>query len=129
MTHATNLTGTLNVLLVAREAGVRRVVFASSSAVYGNLPATPKTTMMPTQPLSFYSVQKLAAESYCRLWHALYGPETVVLHYFNVFGPAQNPQSEYAAVIPRFIAAVLEGQTSRVYGDGEQSRDLSTSAM
>ncbi len=124
MTHATNITGTLNVLLAARDAGVRRVVFASSSAVYGNLPATPKTEMMPVQPLSPYGVQKLAAESYCRIWHTIYGLETVALRYFNVFGPAQDPQSEYAAVIPRFISAVVEGRTPIVYGDGEQSRDF-----
>ncbi len=124
ITHAVNVTGTLNVLLAAREAGVRRVVFASSSAVYGNLPATPKTEKMATQPLSPYGVQKLAAESYCRIWHAIYGVETVALRYFNVFGPAQDPNSEYAAVIPRFISAVVEGQTPVVYGDGEQSRDF-----
>ncbi|HEY7122640.1 MAG TPA: SDR family oxidoreductase [Ktedonobacterales bacterium] len=124
MTHAVNITGTLNVLLAARETGVRRVVFASSSAVYGNLPTTPKTEMMPTQPLSPYGVQKLAAESYCRIWHAIYGVETVALRYFNVFGPAQDPNSEYAAVIPRFISAVVGGQTPVVYGDGEQSRDF-----
>lgn len=124
MTHATNVTGTLNLLLAARDAGARRVVFASSSAVYGNLPATPKSETMPVQPLSPYAVQKLAAESYCRIWHALYGLETVALRYFNVFGPAQNPQSAYAAVIPRFISAVLEGRTPVVYGDGEQSRDF-----
>lgn len=124
MTHATNITGTLNVLLAARDMGVRRVVFASSSAVYGNLPVTPKTETIPTQPLSPYGVQKLAAESYCRIWHTLYGVETVALRYFNVFGPAQDPQSEYAAVIPRFISAVVEGRTPVVYGDGEQSRDF-----
>lgn len=123
-THATNITGTLNVLLAACDAGVRRVVFASSSAVYGNLPATPKTETMLTQPLSPYGVQKLASESYCRIWHTIYGLETVVLRYFNVFGPAQDPQSEYAAVIPRFISAVVEGRTPIVYGDGEQSRDF-----
>ncbi len=124
MTHATNVTGTLNLLLAARDAGARRVVFASSSAVYGNLSTTPKSEMMPVQPLSPYAVQKLAAESYCRIWHALYGLETVALRYFNVFGPAQNPQSAYAAVIPRFISAVLKGQAPVVYGDGEQSRDF-----
>jgi nucleoside-diphosphate-sugar epimerase len=124
MTHATNVTGTLNLLLAARDAGARRVVFASSSAVYGNLSTTPKSEMMPVQPLSPYAVQKLAAESYCRIWHALYGLETVALRYFNVFGPAQNPQSAYAAAIPRFISAVLKGQAPVVYGDGEQSRDF-----
>ncbi|HEU5229780.1 MAG TPA: SDR family oxidoreductase [Ktedonobacteraceae bacterium] len=124
MTHASNVTGTLNVLLAARDAGARRVILASSSAVYGDLQVTPKTEALPTQPLSPYGVQKLAAESYCRIWHAIYGLETVALRYFNVFGPAQDPQSEYAAVIPRFISAVLAGQTPVVYGDGEQSRDF-----
>jgi UDP-glucose 4-epimerase len=124
MTHASNVTGTLNVLLAARDAGVRRVVFASSSAVYGNLPTTPKTELLPTHPLSPYGVQKLAAESYCRIWPALYGVETVALRYFNVFGPAQNPRSEYAAVIPRFISTVLAGKPPTIYGDGEQSRDF-----
>jgi UDP-glucose 4-epimerase len=124
MTHASNVTGTLNVLLAARDAGVRRVVFASSSAVYGDLPTTPKTEVLPTNPLSPYGVQKLAAESYCRIWSALYGVETVALRYFNVFGPAQNPQSEYAAVIPRFISTVLAGKPPTIYGDGEQSRDF-----
>ncbi len=124
MTHETNITGTVNVLQAARAAGARRVVFASSSAVYGNLPDSPKHEAMPVQPLSPYGVQKLAAESYCRIWHGIYGLETVALRYFNVFGPAQDPASEYAAVIPRFISAVLAGRTPVIYGDGEQSRDF-----
>jgi UDP-glucose 4-epimerase len=124
ITHATNVTGTLNVLLAARDLGVRRVVFASSSAVYGDLPISPKTETLPTLPLSPYGVQKLAAESYCRIWHSIYGVETVALRYFNVFGPFQNPKSEYAAVIPRFISAVIAGQPPVIYGDGEQSRDF-----
>lgn len=124
MTHAVNSTGMLNILLAARDAGVRRVVFASSSAVYGNLPALPITELMPLQPLSPYGAQKLAAESYCRIWHAIFGLETVVLRYFNVFGPGQNPQSAYAAVIPRFLSAVVEGRSPIVYGDGEQARDF-----
>lgn len=123
-THAVNVTGTLNVLEAARRAGVKRVVFASSSAVYGDSPVTPKVETLPTWPLSPYGVQKLAAESYCRLWHTLYGLETVALRYFNVFGPGQDPRSEYAAVIPRFIAAALAGRAPVIYGDGEHSRDF-----
>jgi len=122
--HATNLTGTLHVLLAARDAGVRRVVFASSSAVYGNLATTPLSEALPTRPLSPYGAQKLAAEDYCRVWHALFGLETVALRYFNVFGPGQNPAGDYAAVIPRFIAAALRGERPTIFGDGEQSRDF-----
>lgn len=122
--HATNATGTLNVLQAARAAGVRRVVVASSSAVYGNLPTTPKSELLPTVPLSPYGVQKLTAESYAHIWHSIYGLETVALRYFNVFGPGQDPASEYAAVIPRFITAALVGRAPTVYGDGEQSRDF-----
>lgn len=124
MTHASNVTGTLNILMAACDAGVRRMVFASSSAVYGNLATTPKAETLPTQPLSPYGVQKLAAEAYCRIWHSIYGLETVALRYFNVFGPFQDPQSEYAAVIPRFISRVLAGEPPVIYGDGEQSRDF-----
>lgn len=122
--HATNLTGTLNVLVAAQHAGVRRVVFASSSAVYGNLPASPKSETMPLQPLSPYAVQKAASEQYLLMWRQLHGLETVALRYFNVFGPAQDPQSEYAAVIPKFISMVLNGRHLTIYGDGEQSRDF-----
>jgi UDP-glucose 4-epimerase len=124
MTHAVNVTGTLNILLAAREAGVRRVVFASSSAVYGDLLASPKSEAFPTAPLSPYGVQKLAAESYCRIWPSVYGLETVALRYFNVFGPGQDPNSDYAAVIPRFISAILSDHAVTVYGDGEQTRDF-----
>ena len=122
--HAVNVTGTLDLLIAARDAGVRRFVFASSSAVYGDLPDSPKNEDLPVQPVSPYGVQKLAAESYCRIWHALYGLETVALRYFNVFGPGQSPTSEYAAVIPRFITAVLGGHAPTIFGDGEQSRDF-----
>jgi nucleoside-diphosphate-sugar epimerase len=122
--HDVNLGGTLHVLQAARAAGARRVVFASSAAVYGNLPKTPKAESMLTQALSPYAAQKLAAESYCQLWQTLYGVETVVLRYFNVFGPGQDPRSEYAAAIPRFITTVLAGQTPTIYGDGEQKRDF-----
>lgn len=123
-THAANITGTINVLEAARASGVRRVIFASSSAVYGNLADTPKNEGMPTVPLSPYGVQKLASEAYCRIWYSIYGLETVALRYFNVFGPDQDPQSEYAAVIPRFITAALAGNRPVIYGDGEQSRDF-----
>ena len=124
MAHDVNVTGTLHVLIAAHQMGVRRVVFASSAAVYGNLPTTPKSELLPVQPVSPYGVHKLAGESYCPVWHSIYGLETVALRYFNVFGPAQDPQSEYAAVIPRFISAALAGETPVVYGDGEQSRDF-----
>jgi UDP-glucose 4-epimerase len=124
LTHAVNVTGTLHVLQAARAAGVRRVVVASSAAVYGDSPVSPKAETLPTVPVSPYGVQKLAAEGYTRIWHSLYGLETVALRYFNIFGPGQDPASEYAAVIPRFIAAALAGEPPVVYGDGEQSRDF-----
>jgi UDP-glucose 4-epimerase len=124
MTHATNLTGTLNVLAAAQRAGVRRAILASSSAVYGDLLGSPKSERMPVQPLSPYAVQKLAGEHYCRIWQQIYGLQTVALRYFNVFGPSQDPQSEYAAVIPKFITFALSGQAPTIYGDGEQSRDF-----
>lgn len=124
MTQLVNVTGTLNMLLAAREAGVRRVVFASSSAVYGDQPASPKTEVLPAIPTSPYGVQKLAAESYCRIWPSLYGVETVALRYFNVFGPGQDPKSDYAAVIPRFITTILADRAPTIFGDGEQTRDF-----
>jgi UDP-glucose 4-epimerase len=124
MTNAVNVTGTLNVLLAARDAGTRRVVFASSSSVYGDTPTLPKVEAMTPQPMSPYAVQKLAAEWYCRIFHTIYGLETVALRYFNVFGPAQDPNSQYAAVIPRFIMAVLAGERPVIFGDGEQTRDF-----
>ncbi len=122
--HATNATGTLNVLLAARDEGVGRLVFASSSSVYGAVAGLPKHEGMPTMPISPYGTAKLAAESYCRSFYGLYGLETVALRYFNVFGPRQNPDSEYAAVIPKFIAAYAEGRAPTIFGDGEQSRDF-----
>jgi UDP-glucose 4-epimerase len=124
LTHAVNVTGTLQVLQAARAAGVRRVVVASSSAVYGDASASPKIETLPAVPTSPYGVQKLSAEGYARIWHSLYGLETVALRYFNAFGPGQDPTSNYAAVIPRFIAAALSGERPVVYGDGEQSRDF-----
>jgi nucleoside-diphosphate-sugar epimerase len=121
---AVNTTGTLNVLLAARDAGVKRVVFASSSSVYGASTALPKREDMMPLPISPYAVSKLAAESYCRVFSTIYGLECVALRYFNVFGPRQDPQSQYAAVVPRFITAALDGRRPVVYGDGEQSRDF-----
>jgi UDP-glucose 4-epimerase len=123
-THAVNATATLLVLEAARRARVRRVVFAASSAAYGNDPALPKVETMPPSPLSPYALQKWVGESYCGLYAALYGVETVALRYFNVFGPRQDPESEYAAVIPRFVTACLAGEAPIVYGDGEQTRDF-----
>ena len=122
--HASNVIGTLNVLLAARDEGVRRVVFASSSSVYGANTELPKREDMPALPIAPYAVAKLAAENYCRAFHEVYGLETVALRYFNVFGPKQDPLSQYAAVIPNFISAVLAGQAPIIYGDGEQSRDF-----
>jgi UDP-glucose 4-epimerase len=123
-TNGVNLGGTLLVLDMARAAGVRRVVYATSSAVYGDDPAQPKVEGMAAAPLSPYALQKLAGEEYCRLYHALYGLETVSLRYFNVYGPRQDPAGEYAAVIPRFAAAALSGTPAEIYGDGEQTRDF-----
>jgi len=122
--HATNVTATLNVLLAARDEGTRRVVFASSSSVYGRDPELPAREELPALPIAPYAVGKLAAEGYCRAFFAIYGLETVALRYFNVFGPRQDPLSEYAAVVPRFITALLEGRPPTVHGDGEQSRDF-----
>lgn len=119
-----NVDGTLNLLLAARDAGVKRLVFASSSAVYGDSPGFPRKETIIPRPLSPYAVQKLTAEHYLRIFYDLYGLETVSLRYFNVFGPNQDPNSEYAAVIPRFIKALLTGTSPTVYGDGEQSRDF-----
>jgi nucleoside-diphosphate-sugar epimerase len=120
----TNVNGTQNVLLAARDAGVRRVVYASSSSVYGNTPTLPKHEEMPTAPLSPYAVQKLTGELLCVVFTRIYGLETVALRYFNVFGPRQDPTSEYAAVIPRFLTALLEQRRPIVFGDGKQTRDF-----
>ena len=122
--HECNATGTLNLLIAARDAGVKRVVYASSSAVYGDSPTLPKREDMPTDPLSPYAVNKLAGEQYCKTFTLVYGLPTVSLRYFNVFGPRQDPNSEYAAVIPAFARAMLEGRRPTIYGDGLQSRDF-----
>ncbi len=123
-TNEVNVTGTLNVLMAAREANVKRVVYASSSSVYGNNPTLPKREDMSTNPLSPYAVSKLAGENYCRAFHQVYGLPMVALRYFNVFGPRQDPASQYSAVIPRFIASLLRGEPPTIYGDGTQSRDF-----
>ncbi len=120
----TNINGTQHVLLAARDAGVRRVVYASSSSVYGNTPTLPKHEGMPTAPMSPYAVQKLTGELLCGVFTRIYGLETVALRYFNVFGPRQDPESEYAAVIPRFLTAAIQQQRPIVFGDGEQTRDF-----
>jgi nucleoside-diphosphate-sugar epimerase len=123
-TNAVNGTGTLNLLIAARDAGVKRFVYAASSAAYGNIQALWKSEDMPPDPLSPYAVQKLTGEMYCRVFHQLYGLETVALRYFNIFGPRQDPNSQYAAVIPKFITAFLAGEPPTIHGDGTQSRDF-----
>lgn len=119
-----NVLGTLNVLQAARETRVRRLVFASSSSVYGNNPELPKREDMIPMPLSPYAISKLAAEQYCQVYWQLYGLETTCLRYFNVFGPRQDPMSQYSAVIPRFILAAMSGRPLLVHGRGLQSRDF-----
>ena len=123
-THRVCVDGTLQVLLAARDAKVRRVVYAASSSAYGNSARLPKAEGDPTAPLSPYAVAKLAAEHYCAAFSEVYGLETVRLRYFNVFGPRQTPDSPYAAVIPLFIRALTTGQSPTIHGDGEQSRDF-----
>jgi nucleoside-diphosphate-sugar epimerase len=122
--NAVNVIGTLNLLLASRDSGIRRVVFASSSSIYGSDRTLPKQEDRAPQPIAPYAVAKLAGEGYCRSFSQVYGLETVALRYFNVFGPGQDPLSQYAAVIPKFITALLEGSQPVVNGDGEQSRDF-----
>jgi len=124
LTHESNLTGTLNMLLAARDAGVKRFVFASSSSVYGANPHLPREESQHPMPISPYANTKLAAETYVRMFAKLYGMETVALRYFNVYGPRQDPTSEYAAVVPRFFAALMSGRRPIIYGDGEQTREF-----
>jgi len=119
-----NACGTLNVLVAARERGVRRVVYAASSSVYGDTPALPIAEEAPAVPLSPYAVSKHVGELYCQVYWKLHGLEAVVLRYFNVFGPRQDPASEYAAVIPKFIRALQRGESPVIFGDGEQTRDF-----
>jgi nucleoside-diphosphate-sugar epimerase len=122
--HDVNATGTLHILLAARDAGVRRVVLAGSTSAYGNSAQLPNCEDHVTRPLSPYAAAKLAAEAYCQAWGATYGLETVVLRYFNIFGPRQDPNSQYAAVVPKFITAALRAQPPVIYGDGSQTRDF-----
>ena len=119
-----NYVGTVNVLEAARQAGAKRVVFADSAAVYGDLPGLPKQEDMPVKPLSPYAIDKLASEDACRVYHHLYGLETVCLRYFNVFGPRQDPSSPYSGVISIFSAALKRGRLPVIFGDGEQTRDF-----
>jgi UDP-glucose 4-epimerase len=122
--HNANATGTLNVLEAARRCQVRRVVYAGSSSAYGEPPSLPVVESMAPAPLSPYAASKLAGEHYCRVYARVFGVQAVILRYFNVFGPRQDPNSQYAAVIPRFITAALQRQPATVFGDGEQSRDF-----
>jgi nucleoside-diphosphate-sugar epimerase len=119
-----NVDATLNVLVAARDAGVRRLVFAASSAAYGNTPTLPKREDMPTNPLSPYALQKVVGEQYLQMFTRLYGLETVALRYFNVFGPRQDPTSPYSGVISVFASALIENRSPTIYGDGEQTRDF-----
>jgi UDP-glucose 4-epimerase len=120
-----NITGTLNVLIAAKDSGIKKVVCASSSSVYGDTPTLPKSENMPVNPLSPYAITKMTAEFYCNVFQEIYGLQTVSLRYFNVFGPKQDPNSQYAAVIPNFISAIKNNKPPVIYGDGEQSRDFS----
>jgi len=122
--HRANVDASLNVLLAAREAGVRRVVYAASSSAYGDTPVLPKREDMPPNPRSPYALQKLVAEQYCTLFTRLYGLETVSIRYFNVFGPRQDPTSAYSGVISQFAQALTEGRSPTIYGDGRQTRDF-----
>lgn len=123
-TNEANVTGTLNVLVAARDCGVRKVLFASSSSVYGNTPTLPKREDMTPTPLSPYAVSKLIGEHYLKVFSEVYGLKTLSLRYFNVFGPRQDPKSEYAAVIPKFITKILNHESPTIYGDGGQTRDF-----
>jgi UDP-glucose 4-epimerase len=123
-TNEANVTGTLNVLIAARDCGVRKVLFASSSSVYGNTPTLPKHEDMAPNPLSPYAVSKLTGENYMKVFSEVYGLKTLSLRYFNVFGPRQDPKSEYAAVIPKFITKILRHESPTIYGDGGQTRDF-----
>jgi nucleoside-diphosphate-sugar epimerase len=124
LAHEVNLTGTLNMLLAARDASVQRFVFSSSTSVYGNADTVPTRESQKIAPLSPYASQKATGEFYCRNFHQLYGLETVILRYFNVFGPRQSANSGYAAAIPKFVEAALSGGTPTIYGDGLQTRDF-----
>ncbi len=122
--NRSNIDATLNILVAARDAGVKRLVYAGSSSAYGDLPTLPKREDMPTRPLSPYGLQKLVGEQYCAMFTALYRFEAVTIRYFNVFGPRQDPSSPYSGVISVFISALLEGRRPTIFGDGEQTRDF-----
>ncbi len=122
--HRVNVEGTLTVLEAARQAGVKRFVLASSAAIYGDEPSLPKSEQSPQRPQSPYAIHKLIGEQYLRLYHDLYGLDTLSLRYFNVYGPRQDPASPYAAVIPLFIAALRDGRRPTIFGDGRQTRDF-----
>lgn len=124
LNHEANINGTFNVLMAARDAGVRRIVYAASSSVYGGTHVLPKTEDLTPAPLSPYAVAKLVGEYYCQIFARTYGMETVSLRYFNVFGPRQDPTSAYSGVISKFITALLAGESPVIYGDGEQTRDF-----
>lgn len=124
LTNSSNVLGTLNVLIAARDAGVKRVVYASSSSIYGDSPVLPKREPMAPEPRSPYAVSELAGELYCQAFHRVYGLETVCLRYFNVFGPRQDPGSQYAGVVPKFITSLLDSEAPTIFGDGQQSRDF-----
>lgn len=123
-THKDCVDATFTMLLAARDAKVKRFVYAASSSAYGDTPVLPKVESMPVNPLSPYAVGKLVGEYYCSVFYKVFGLETIALRYFNVFGPYQNPKSQYAAAIPAFVTAVLNGTSPTVYGDGEQTRDF-----
>ena len=123
-THKHCVDATFTLLLAARDAGIKRFVYAASSSAYGDAPTSPKVETMPASPLSPYAVAKLTGEYYCSVFYKIYGLETVSLRYFNVFGPYQDPASQYAAAIPAFVTAILKGEPPTIYGDGEQSRDF-----
>src|SRR5215211_2895960 len=123
-THRASVDGTFALLVAARRAGVRRVVYAASSSAYGDQPTLPKTEQMRPEPLSPYAAAKLVGEYYCQVWSRVYGFETAALRYFNVFGPRQDPSSHYSGVISRFISALASGARPVIYGDGGQSRDF-----
>jgi len=124
LTNQANIDGTLNVLVAAKETGVKKVIYASSSSVYGDTPTLPKHESMAPNPLSPYAVTKYAGECYCQVFTRVYGLPTIALRYFNVYGPHQDPASEYAAVIPRFVTRTLNHQNIVIYGDGQQTRDF-----
>ena len=124
LSNNVNINGTLNLLVAARDAGVKRVVYAASSSAYGNIPTLPRSETLSPQPASPYAITKYVGECYCRVFTQVFGLETVALRYFNIFGPRQDPTSQYSAVIPKFIYAYLHGNSPAIEGDGEQSRDF-----